>query len=149
MTMRRVPLGVALSVGIFLAAAVLLPFVGAGPIDVGKVLRREGPDFEILLQLRVTRTLLALLAGAALSLAGALFQAMLRDGLADPYTLGISAGASLGAVVTIAAGWDVVLGLPATWGGSVGRGVCGLAAGAGRAGCWARASGRSRRSRCC
>ncbi len=64
--------------------------------------------------------LLALGAGAGLSLAGALFQAMLRDSLADPYTLGISAGASLGAVVTISAGLDTVLGLPGTWVGALG-----------------------------
>jgi iron complex transport system permease protein len=50
-----------------------------------------------------------------LSLAGALFQAMLRDALATPYTLGISAGASLGAVVAIWLDWQQVAGLPAIW----------------------------------
>jgi iron complex transport system permease protein len=108
-----------ISAGVFLAAAVLLPWCGAGTIDVRQVLHRSGPDYEILMQLRVSRTLLALVAGAGLSLAGALFQAMLRDSLADPYTLGISAGASLGAVITICAGWETVLGLPATWVGSL------------------------------
>jgi iron complex transport system permease protein len=107
------------SAGLFCAAAVLLPWCGAGTIDVRQVLQRSGPDYEILLQLRLSRTLLALIAGAGLSLAGALFQAMLRDSLADPYTLGISAGASLGAVITICAGWETVLGLPATWVGSL------------------------------
>ena len=67
------------------------------------------------MQLRVSRTLLGLFAGGALSLAGALFQAMLRDALATPYTLGISAGASLGAVVAIWLGWQQVAGLPAIW----------------------------------
>jgi iron complex transport system permease protein len=52
---------------------------------------------------------------AGLSLAGALFQAMLRDALATPYTLGISAGASLGAVVAIWLDWQQVAGLPAIW----------------------------------
>ena len=58
---------------------------------------------------------LGLLAGGALALAGALFQAMLRDALATPYTLGISAGASLGAVVSIWLGWQQIAGLPAIW----------------------------------
>jgi iron complex transport system permease protein len=104
---------------VFALAALLLPWVGAGAIDVGRVWRRESPDFEILLQLRLSRTLLALLAGGALSLAGALFQAMLRDALATPYTLGVSAGASLGAVIAIAAGWTTIVGIPSTWVGAL------------------------------
>jgi iron complex transport system permease protein len=103
----------------FVLAAVLLPWVGAGPISLTRVLHRQSPDYEILIQLRITRTLLALVAGGALSLAGSLFQAMLRDALATPYTLGISAGASLGAVIVIAAGWTVVWGIPATWFGAL------------------------------
>jgi iron complex transport system permease protein len=67
------------------------------------------------MQLRVSRTVLGLFAGGALSLAGALFQAMLRDALATPYTLGISAGASLGAVVVIWLGWQQIAGMPAIW----------------------------------
>ncbi len=108
-----------LSAGLFVAAALVLPWVGAGPIDLGRVLRQESPDYEILLQLRLSRTLLALVAGGALSLAGALFQAMLRDALATPYTLGISAGASLGAVVAISVGAVTILGVPATWMGAL------------------------------
>jgi iron complex transport system permease protein len=104
---------------VFLAAATLLPWVGAGPISLGRVLHREAPDYDILLQLRVTRTLLALLAGGALSLAGSLFQAMLRDALATPYTLGITGGASLGAVIVIAGGWQVIWGIPGTWFGAL------------------------------
>lgn len=110
---------VAISVAVFAAAAVLLPWVGAGSIDVGRVLRREAPDYEILLQLRVSRTLLALVAGGALSLVGTLFQAMLRESLATPDTLGISAGAALGAVVVISAGGTTLFGVPATWVGAL------------------------------
>ena len=117
--MRRASTGIAVSAGLFLAAALLLPWVGPGPIDLHRVLAREAPDYQILLQLRVSRTLLALVAGGALSLAGTLFQAMLRDGLADPYTMGISAGASLGAVVVISVGWVTFLGIPATWVGAL------------------------------
>lgn len=110
---------VVLSVMAFVGAALLLPWVGAGPISFSRVLRHQAPDYEILLQLRLSRTLLALVAGGALSLAGTLFQAMLRDALATPYTLGISAGASLGAVVMIAAGWETFLGIPMTWIGAL------------------------------
>jgi iron complex transport system permease protein len=59
--------------------------------------------------------LLALLAGGALGVAGVLFQAMLRDALATPYTLGVSGGASLGAVAAICLGWREVGHLPAIW----------------------------------
>jgi iron complex transport system permease protein len=109
----------ALSLAVFLGAAVLLPWVGAGPISLSRVLHHQAPDYEILLQLRLSRTLLALIAGGALSLAGTLFQAMLRDALATPYTLGISAGASLGAVVVITAGWETLFGIPMTWIGAL------------------------------
>ena len=105
----------ALSVTVFMGAALLLPWVGAGSMSLARVMRHEGPDYDILVQLRISRTLLALVAGGALSLAGALFQAMLRDALATPYTLGISAGASLGAVAVIAAGWVTFFGIPVTW----------------------------------
>jgi iron complex transport system permease protein len=108
-----------LSIIVFLSAALLLPWIGEGPISVPRVLHHESPDYGILIQLRISRTLLALVAGGALSLAGALFQAMLRDALATPYTLGISAGASLGAVSVIAAGWETILGIPATWIGAL------------------------------
>jgi iron complex transport system permease protein len=99
----------------FCAASLLLPFVGPFALSLERVRARQEPDWSILVQLRVSRTLLGLFAGGALSLAGALFQAMLRDALATPYTLGISAGASLGAVVAIWLGWQQLLGVPAIW----------------------------------
>jgi iron complex transport system permease protein len=108
-----------LSVAVFVGAALLLPWVGAGPISLARVWRHQAPDYEILVQLRLSRTLLALVAGGALSLAGTLFQAMLRDALATPYTLGVSAGASLGAVVVIAMGWETFLNVPMTWIGAL------------------------------
>jgi iron complex transport system permease protein len=63
--------------------------------------------------------LLGLLAGGALALTGSLFQSMLRDSLATPYTLGVSAGAALGAVTTIALGLDGLFGFPAAWAGAM------------------------------
>ena len=67
-------------------------------LDLGQVWSRQDPDWSILTNLRLSRTLLGLFAGGALALAGSLFQSMLRDALATPYTLGVSTGASLGAV---------------------------------------------------
>lgn len=58
---------------------------------------RSSTAGEIVLQLRVPRLLLGLTVGAALAAAGVVFQAILRNPLADPYLLGLSGGASLGA----------------------------------------------------
>lgn len=63
----------------------------------------------ILLELRLPRTLAALAAGALLGLAGALVQVLTRNPLADPYILGISSGAAVGALVAIMLGSTVVI----------------------------------------
>ena len=110
---------IVLSAVAFVIAAVVLPFAGASPLDLDRVWRRQEPDWSIFVQLRLSRTLLGLFAGAALVLAGSLFQAMLRDSLATPYTLGVSTGASLGAVVAIALGWSGVAWLPPAWIGAL------------------------------
>lgn len=59
---------------------------------------------NIMMSIRLPRVLLAGLVGASLAIAGAAFQGLLRNPLADPYTLGVSSGASLGAVMTISFG---------------------------------------------
>src|SRR2546423_1468530 len=79
---------IALSAAAFVIAALLLPFVGPSPLDLSRVWARQAPDWSILIQLRLSRTLLGLFAGAALALGGSVFQTMLRDALATPYTLG-------------------------------------------------------------
>ncbi|MCF6137469.1 FecCD family ABC transporter permease [Pseudalkalibacillus berkeleyi] len=56
---------------------------------------------NIVLNVRLPRVILASLVGAALAIAGAAFQGLLRNPLADPYTLGVSSGASVGAVITL------------------------------------------------
>ncbi|MEI6845463.1 MAG: iron ABC transporter permease [Candidatus Firestonebacteria bacterium] len=56
---------------------------------------------DILLKVRIPRVLLALLVGAALSVSGAVFQGLLKNPLADPYLLGVSSGAALGASIVI------------------------------------------------
>lgn len=100
---------------IFLLALVSLPWLGPGSLDLERVLNRQAPDYGILVQLRISRTLLGLFAGGALSLSGCLFQAMLRDALATPYTLGVSTGSALGAVLVIFFGWQSAFGIPAIW----------------------------------
>ncbi|NLO92075.1 MAG: iron ABC transporter permease [Elusimicrobia bacterium] len=61
-------------------------------------------DADILLRLRLPRTALAALAGAALGACGCAMQGVLRNPLADPYIMGTSAGAGLGAVIALALG---------------------------------------------
>ncbi|GAA1091803.1 FecCD family ABC transporter permease [Nocardiopsis metallicus] len=64
---------------------------------------REG----IVWNLRLPRTLLAAVCGAGLALCGAVMQSLLRNPLADPFVLGVSSGASTGAVAVIVLGWGV------------------------------------------
>jgi iron complex transport system permease protein len=56
---------------------------------------------SIVLNIRLPRVILAGIVGASLAIAGAAFQGLLRNPLADPYTLGVSSGASVGAVLTL------------------------------------------------
>ncbi|MBI4885742.1 MAG: iron ABC transporter permease [Acidobacteria bacterium] len=107
------------SAALFVTAAIVLPFIGPSRIDLAGVWHGQEPDWSILTRLRVSRTLLGLCAGGALALAGSLFQSMLRDALATPYTLGVSTGASLGAVLAIAAGLHTTMGVTGVWAGAL------------------------------
>ena len=95
------------------AVVVLAPLIGSAPVDYGRAFAGLSPDSEILFRARLPRILLSLIAGGALTLAGVLFQALVRDALADPYTLGVSSGASLGAVLAISFGLQQIGGYPA------------------------------------
>ncbi|MDT8341770.1 MAG: iron ABC transporter permease [Longimicrobiales bacterium] len=94
------------------AALLVLPlglFVGAVAIPPGEILRilgggGGGPHRDIVLSIRLPRLLLGALLGGGLAMAGATFQALLRNPLAEPYILGVSSGAALGAVAALAAG---------------------------------------------
>lgn len=66
----------------------------------------------ILLEIRLPRILLAMIVGAALAVAGAGYQAMLRNPLADPYVLGVSSGAALGAILSLALASQFVVATP-------------------------------------
>ena len=65
-------------------------------------------SYQIIWQVRLPRVLLAIIVGAALSISGASFQAILRNPLAEPYILGLSSGGALGAVVAVFLGINAV-----------------------------------------
>ena len=110
------PLGrIALFTGLSAAAlcgTVLLGLVvGSTRIDlIAAVTGTDEAASQILFHARLPRVLLAVLTGAALSLSGVAFQALLRNPLATPYTLGISSGASFGAALALIVGPLVGLG---------------------------------------
>ena len=88
------------------ALALCLGAYGIGPGDVWDALAGTGGDEvarDVLQTVRLPRVLLGLLVGAALSISGVLFQALLRNELAEPYLLGVGPGALFG--VTLAALW--------------------------------------------
>jgi iron complex transport system permease protein len=90
--MRWVALGVA--AGLALVASVVL---GPAAVPLGELTRSD-----IVWSLRVPRAVLAFLVGGSLGVAGASLQALVRNPLADPFLLGLSGGAGLGAVVALA-----------------------------------------------
>lgn len=87
----------------FVAALLVCPWIGPTPLHWGNFPHvLQGPlDSQIFFSLRLPRVGMALLCGAALSVAGVAFQALLRNPLADPFTLGLAGGSSLGAVVVL------------------------------------------------
>ena len=113
---RGVPLVWGLCTLVFLAGALLIA-LGIGPIAIGPSAIAESAlshlpwvhlhhlqSFEdaILWQVRAPRVVLAALVGGMLAIAGSAYQGVFRNPLADPYLLGVAAGAGLGATVAIA-----------------------------------------------
>jgi iron complex transport system permease protein len=99
---------------LFCALVLLVaPWVGSTGVTFQNVMAGVSPDREIFFVARLPRILFGALVGGALAMAGVLFQAILRNSLADPFTLGISAGSSLGAFVAIWLGLEIVVwGIP-------------------------------------
>lgn len=79
---------------------------------LNRTLPPEDPFGIILLQIRLPRILLAGLVGFTLALGGVVFQALLRNPLADPFILGLSSGSALGAVLGIFFGFSFQIGIP-------------------------------------
>jgi iron complex transport system permease protein len=85
------------------------PFVGSTSISFARVFSRSVPfadniDAQIFFLARLPRAMAGVLVGGTLAAAGVIFQGLLRNPLATPYTLGVSAGASLGAMIAITLG---------------------------------------------
>lgn len=94
----------ALGVGLFTGAT------GISPAGVwSALLDGSAPDAAIVRQLRLPRVIMAFLVGGTLAVTGATLQALIRNPLADPYLLGLSGGAGVGAVIAMS------LGLSGAW----------------------------------
>jgi iron complex transport system permease protein len=96
---------------LLLASALLLSLaigsVFIPPAELWRVLRGEGAlaSEQILWAIRLPRTLLIALTGAALSGSGGAYQGLFRNPLADPYLIGVASGAGLGAVIAMSIEW--------------------------------------------
>jgi iron complex transport system permease protein len=97
---------IAVSASVLILVSAVAPLVGSAHIDVAGAFAGVSPDREIFFYSRLPRVILAMLGGAGLAVTGVLFQCMLRDPLAEPYTLGVSSGASVGAVTAICLGFS-------------------------------------------
>lgn len=109
------------SIGVLLLIPILLVIASvwsllSGDIEIGwrdlpRILQQsESIDYMVLMQLRFPRLVLAFSVGAALSLSGAILQGIYRNPLVEPFTLGISGGASLGVALVIVSGVTLSLG---------------------------------------
>jgi iron complex transport system permease protein len=119
----RTPLTLLVVAGLAALVATILVAVTIGPADlsVAEVARSIGGHLGLPVQpvprlhdaivwdLRLPRVLTAAAVGAGLALAGAVMQSLTRNPLADPYLLGLSSGASLGAVAVLVVGVSVLL----------------------------------------
>lgn len=112
----RLSLWLALALGAVFFCFIFCMSVGAYPLGLDQVLRSllhgTSPDAvdQIVWELRLPRVCSAALSGAALGVAGAAFQSLLRNPLADPFISGTSAGAGFGAALAIAlglSGWAI------------------------------------------
>ncbi|HKV03984.1 MAG TPA: iron ABC transporter permease [Candidatus Acidoferrales bacterium] len=115
LTPRRVAWICAALGGVLFAAVVVSLRMGAYPISVSDIVMtlfrgaigrwNDVPSgfASIVWEIRLPRIALGILVGASLSTAGAGFQALLRNPLADPYVLGVSSGAALGAILSLIA----------------------------------------------
>ena len=112
LTLKRVLWTSAALLAVLFAMVILAMKVGAYrisfadlAINLGRMLIGHGSrvpsDYQVAFGYRMPRIELAILVGAALSVAGASFQALLRNPLADPYVLGVSSGGALGAIVAL------------------------------------------------
>jgi iron complex transport system permease protein len=122
LTMRRLVIVLGACAAICAIVAVLAPLIGVASDASGRSLEllgfdalHRGTEAHKIFAVRLPRVLASLLIGGALAGAGCALQALLRNPLADPFTLGISSGSSLAAVIAIRLGVEASFG-----GGGVG-----------------------------
>lgn len=113
---------ISMVVAIGLGAAVITPGETArylwAAVSGGRITEDEVTTYQIIWQIRTPRVLLAALVGAGLSAIGVAIQAMVRNALADPFVLGVSSGASVGAVAVTVTGGLAALGIYAVSAGA-------------------------------
>ncbi len=108
----RLRVALPLLFGALVVAIVIGLCVGFQPIDFAS-LQNDPLARAVFLRLRLPRVLMAGLVGASLAMVGAALQALFRNPLADPFTLGVSGGASFGASIAIALGLGLsIAGIP-------------------------------------
>jgi iron complex transport system permease protein len=114
---RRLPVLLSLQMGLLIALC--LVSLGTGVVDISplkvagiiadKLLQQANPEdihTTIVWDIRLPRVLLAILVGAALAISGAAMQGFFRNPMADPYIIGVSSGAALGATIALSFGLE-------------------------------------------
>ena len=104
-------LGLGLIALLAVLVALAIGSVNIAPAELWAVVQGEGSSLHrtLVLELRLPRTLAAFATGGLLAVAGALMQVLLRNPLADPYVLGLSGGAAVGALLAVLGGLGAVL----------------------------------------
>ena len=109
---RRYSVRLLILIELLAGALILSVILGAARLPLGTVIDTllgggDQTSRSIVLGLRLPRAALAGVVGGGLGLAGATFQALLRNPLAEPYVLGVSGGAAVGAVAAVVLGWNI------------------------------------------
>ena len=111
MLLRSQKIIFAVLVVLVLVTLLATPWVGAHSLDFSVISRLGASDLDAVIfwEMRMPRVLLAFLAGVGLSLGGVVFQAMFRNPLATPFTLGVAGGASFGVALWVHLGISFTL----------------------------------------
>lgn len=114
LTPKKLFARIGLALAVLAAVMFVCSLIGTETVSLKAVFTGPGtpaapnPDYQIM-SFRLPRIILAGLVGAALACAGVVFQVLLRNPLADPYILGISSGAGLGAIIAVISGFNWTL----------------------------------------